>query len=1148
MQGVKSFCALITKCLLLTFLWPVMDAHGDLNFERAFQEDEGDRVVYIGVLANRGVELCLVEWGPTADYLSEQLPPYEFRILPFGFDEILDEVSRPDTRISFVSANSSYYAYMEYHGLARRIATLLVPGDPLPQSSFGGTIFTRSDRLDINNIKDLRNKSFAAVDSHSLGGWHAALREIHRAGLEPRKDFKSLSFAGTHDAVVHQVLSGIVDAGTVRSSQLERMAAEGLINLSDIQTIHNQQHLFPEYPYLLSTQLYPEWPFASITGIDAELSKRVALVLLMMDGDHPAAKSIRGAGWTIPEQYVSVHNLLRELLFPPYEGYGITVGAIIKEYWPWLLTMLLLFIASVVFGTIVFVLKIRAQKIAKQLKTSEKKFSNLFDNAPTSIMVMDQSTAQIIDANKKAIESYGLNTLQELQNADIWAEPPYSFNDALVWHDRLHKEGPQRFEWKSRTVQGKCFWEEVLIQEIDFGDQVRVVAISNDITERKIMEDALRKSEEMFRNLSKNLSVGVAMIGKDMKVLLVNPKMREWFPSENYNSCPQCYDVFNFSPRKGVCAGCPIVRTLADGKTHRFEREVDSPRGTRHYAITATAIKDMDGNPTAAIEMVDDITARKEGEITLQKMRLQAEEANKTKSEFLANMSHEIRTPLNGVIGFTELLRKSGLSELQKSFVDNVRNSAHALLDIINDILDLSKIEANKLELEIVKADIIDLAEQTVDIIKYSAAQKDIELLLNIDTAVPAFVEVDPVRLKQILLNLLSNSIKFTDRGEVELIVGFEAIDERKGKLRFGVRDTGIGISEENQSKIFDAFTQADSSTTRKYGGSGLGLTISALLAKKMNSRLFLTSMKDQGSEFSFSLETTYEAEKKLQPNDLGHIRKALMVVGNAKNSLILEHTLNNWGIECVACNNGIDAIKVLKEKQQFDVILIDFHIPGMNGLDTIRKITEELLISPKKKSFILIHNSIDDVELFRQSKALGVRLNISKPLKPRKLLESLKGLNPDQEVTKKEKHMVKTEDELLPDKNASPYILLVEDVEMNMLLIRTLIRKALPNARFVEAADGSEAIKAYKAKLPDLIFMDVQMPVMDGLEATAAIRDEEQKSRQHVPIVALTARSLKDEVAQFKEAGMDDFISKPIQPEDLKKVLIKYVLKLDND
>ncbi len=509
----------------------------------------------------------------------------------------------------------------------------------------------------------------------------------------------------------------------------------------------------------------------------------------------------------------------------------------------------------------------------------------------------------------------------------------------------------------------------MLVQEVHFGNEVRHVSISIDITSRKEAEAALRKSEAMFRNLTDNLSVGVAMINREMEVLTVNPQMQQWFPESGYESCPKCYEAFNYPSKHGICADCPVAKSLGDGALHYLEREVDTHLGKRVFGITATAIKDHDGQINAAIEMVDDITERKQMEVNLQEAKKQAEVANKAKSEFLANMSHEIRTPLNGVIGFTELLKNTELSETQRLYAQNAHTAGESLLDIINDILDFSKIEAGKLNLDIVKTDILELASEAVDIIQFHASKKGLELLLNIQPDAPRFIHADPVRLKQILINLLSNAVKFTEQGEVELKLTFEATDGDKGIFRYAVRDTGIGMTSEQQARVFDAFMQADTSTTRKYGGTGLGLPISGLLASKMGSRIELESEEGKGSTFYFTLRTKYEDGERLVPQTPLQVKHILVVDDNDNNRLILEHLLAYWDITFTGCESGSEALELIRDGQVFDVILMDYHMPGMNGLDATQRIREELSMPAEKQPIILLHSSSDDAAVLQGGK-----------------------------------------------------------------------------------------------------------------------------------------------------------------------------------
>lgn len=404
----------------------------------------------------------------------------------------------------------------------------------------------------------------------------------------------------------------------------------------------------------------------------------------------------------------------------------------------------------------------------------------------------------------------------------------------------------------------------------------------------------------------------------------------------------------------------------------------------------------------------------------LTQAKSQAESANIAKSEFLANMSHEIRTPLNGVIGFTELLMGSIMSETQNEYAKNANIAAKSLLEIINDILDFSKIEAGKLELDEIKTDLPELIRQTVNIIKYAAEKKGIELLTSNPPDIPKFIIIDQVRLRQILSNLLSNAIKFTDKGKIELAVKFNKYSESGtkasiGEFIFSVKDTGIGITQQQQAKLFKAFSQADTSITRKFGGTGLGLVISNKLLEKMGSTLKLTSTYGEGSEFSFSLKKEFYDE-------------------NSENNKYLKTE------PCITNKNTIGGQTANKTKR-------------------------------------------------------------------------------------------------------TPTILIAEDTQLNMLLIKTFILKLIPGVTIFEAADGLETLENFKNNKPEIIFMDIQMPNINGFEAAAKIRAiEKQNKFTHTPIIALTAGILNSEKEKCFDAGMDDFLLKPIDFKLLKKTIEKYM------
>ena len=538
---------------------------------------------------------------------------------------------------------------------------------------------------------------------------------------------------------------------------------------------------------------------------------------------------------------------------------------------------------------------------------------------------------------------------------------------------------------------------------------------------------------------------------------------------------------------------------------------------------------------------------KKKIEATLLKAKEEADIASKFKSEFLANMSHEIRTPLNGVIGFTDLLLRTPLNKIQQQYTENVNTSGHSLLGIINDILDFSKIEAGKMELDFIKTDLIELAEQSCDIIKYHTSLKGIEFLLNIQPDMARFAVIDPQRLKQILINLLSNAVKFTDSGEIELKLSFVAKDEKTAYFKFSVRDTGIGINPEQQTRLFKAFIQADSSTTRKFGGTGLGLTISNMLAEKMGGKIQIQSDFGKGSNFFFTLEAEYEFGEKQRQGSLTDIRRVLVIDDNDNNRLILEHTFINLGIEFVGIGNGYSVIQIIEKSGPFDVIIVDYHMPYLNGLETIRIIRERLHLLPEQQPVILLHSSSDDIKIYEECKELGVKYNLIKPVKSNELLYYLQSIHDGTVPGVRDVEM--DSDNVIEEFSTDmrPVILIAEDVLMNMMLAKTFIKQIIPGAEILEARNGNEAVEIARKRLPDLIFMDVQMPEMGGIEATILLREYEKQTGVRMPIVALTAGAIKEEKEKCLAVGMDCFLTKPIETKALQIILKQFLAEPDS-
>ena len=777
------------------------------------------------------------------------------------------------------------------------------------------------------------------------------------------------------------------------------------------------------------------------------------------------------------------------------------------------------------------------KRTAAALQESEKRYRTLFENSADALMTLDEKA--LLDCNAATLKMFRYAGKNEfIQQNPALLSPPrqpsgaFSKTAAEQKIAEAFEKGLTQFDWVYRRQDGECFLAEVSLTAIELAGHRVFLATVRDVTEHRKSQEQLR-----LRDSALNATVsGILIADSQGKIVWVNPsftKLTGYSAKEALGESMRLTmaGAENLDPYETMLA------TVLGGKSWRGEVVNHRKDGAAYSEeMTVTPVRDNQKMVTHFIAVIQDVSNRKRGEEELLRAKLAAEAATKAKSDFLASMSHEIRTPMNGVIGMTGLLLDTQLTPEQREYARIVRNCGNALLTIINDILDFSKIESGKMSIEPMGFNLRQAVEEVTDLLLTDADDKGIEMIVRYTPRTPCRVVGDPGRIRQVLTNLTGNSIKFTEKGHILITVEPEELNEQNVLLRFSVQDTGIGIPSDKISALFQRFSQVDASATRRYGGTGLGLAISRELVELMGGKIGVQSQPGQGSTFWFTLRLPLDSKQDsmTSPKIVLKNLRMLIVDDNEVNRRVLEEQLASCDVRTSQVSSGRDGLRALREavaaKDPFQVAVVDYQMPEMDGMMFGRAVKADATL---QNTVLVMLSSVGQRQLTPEIRETGFSACLSKAVYASQLIQT---------VADAWRSKAKGSDVPVKPRPPLPVIrarvLVAEDNVANQKVATRLLEKL--GCRVDVAATGSEAVRLLRLLSYDIVFMDCQMPEMDGFEATREIRRQKGLNRK-VPIIAMTANAMAGDREECLAVGMDDYIAKPVELEQVIDVLKRW-------